>query len=143
MGAPTIFEFRKWVRRLRHPGESKMSWGIWPPDVGDWYRRFEGAVAFLLKGRVSIFDQLLMISLDGDTSLDKEGHSAFETSGQTTQIRSTSSSSPTVITFSNCTWGIRIISLFEIMTLFWIFSSFFEPFKLTMLYKKMYIKRVD
>ena len=38
----------------------KMSAGISPPDVGDLSRRFEGAMTFLIKGGVSIFELLLM-----------------------------------------------------------------------------------
>ena len=37
-----------------------MTSGISPPDVGVLSRRFEGAMAFLVKGGVSIFDQLIM-----------------------------------------------------------------------------------
>ena len=46
----------KWVRRLwwvENPGP-----GISPPDVGELSRRFDGAMAFIVKGGVSIVDQL-------------------------------------------------------------------------------------
>ena len=36
--------------RLRRVDDSKMSSGIFPPDVGEFSRRFEGTVAFIVKG---------------------------------------------------------------------------------------------
>ena len=73
--------------RPRRVQESRASWGISPPDVGELSRRFEGAMAFIVKGGVSIVRCQLELIDDGDTTLKNEGHSAFETSGQLTHIR--------------------------------------------------------